>query len=515
MTGTLRRNMAWIHSWLGLVAGWILFAMFLTGTASYFRPEITRWMQPELTSVLVPPATAARSAVAYLQRAGSDDEAWYIELPDERDAVTRIFVQPGAKSTAKPGRPDELLLDGATGQPVHGRDTRGGEHFYRFHFQLQLPHPWGRWLAGLCAIFMLGAIISGVVTHKRIFADFFTLRWNKGQRSWLDAHNVSAVLALPYHAVITYTGLITLIVMYMPWPIAANYAKPADFFQAAYGLPPEQPAAGRPAKLVAVAPLVADAERRWGAGVARMIVRHPDDAASTVTLYRTPRASLNARGPSLTYAGTSGELIAESGGGGPAIATGGVMLGLHIAQFAGPALRWTLFGLGLTGAAMVGTGLLLWTAARRRPNARPFFGLKLVERLNIATIVGLPIGMAAFLLANRLIPSDLPGRADWEVKAMFWSWAAVALAQFLRPSRRAWPEGFALAALTFLAIPVAGALTTSRGLPGTLLAGDTLFATFDLAMLAIALLLGVASWRAGRPPRQVTRRTRQAETIHA
>ena len=85
----------------------------------------------------------------------------------------------------------------------------------------------------------------------------------------------------------------------------------------------------------------------------------------------------------------------------------------------------------------------------------------------------------------------------------------------VRPARRAWPEGFAMAALVFLAIPIADAITTSRGLPGSLLAGDSLFAAFDLAMLAIALLLGVASWRAGKPPRQVPRRTRQAETIHA
>jgi hypothetical protein len=50
---------------------------------------------------------------------------------------------------------------------------------------------------------MLTATISGVITHKRIFVDFFTLRWSKGQRSWLDAHNVSAVLALPFHAMIS------------------------------------------------------------------------------------------------------------------------------------------------------------------------------------------------------------------------------------------------------------------------------------------------------------------------
>ena len=511
MTVSLRRSMAWIHGWLGLLAGWMLFAMFLTGTASYFRPEITRWMQPELAAAGVPVATAAASAVAHLQQVGADDVAWYVYLPDQRTAITRVFEQPGEKKTA---RRSELTLDPATGRPVHARETRGGEHFYRFHFQLQLPYPWGRWLAGLCAMFMLGAIISGVVTHKRIFADFFTLRWNKGQRSWLDAHNVSAVLALPYHAVITYTGLITLIAMYMPWPIAANFADRAEFNQAAYGIPAEVEASGRAAPLVAIAPIVADAERRLGVPPATMVIRHPNDAAATILFYRSPRASLNARGPMLTYSGATGRLIAQSGGPAPMLSTMGVMLGLHMAQFAGPALRWTLFLLGLTGVAMVGTGLLLWTAARRRPGAKPFFGLRLVERLNIATIVGLPIGMAAFFIANRLIPAALAERADWEVKAMFWTWAAVALVQFVRPARRAWAEGFALAAVAFGAIPVLDALTTTRGLPQSLATGDMLFASFDLAMLAIATLFAVAGWRAGRPPRQIQRRARVMETIH-
>jgi hypothetical protein len=58
--------------------------------------------------------------------------------------------------------------------------------------------------------------------HRRIFADFFTFRRNKGQRSWLDAHNATAVLALPFH-LITYTGLITLMFMIMPWGVQSAY----------------------------------------------------------------------------------------------------------------------------------------------------------------------------------------------------------------------------------------------------------------------------------------------------
>ena len=43
-----RQCMAWLHTWTGLVVGWVLFFVFVTGTAGYFAHEIDRWMRPEL-----------------------------------------------------------------------------------------------------------------------------------------------------------------------------------------------------------------------------------------------------------------------------------------------------------------------------------------------------------------------------------------------------------------------------------------------------------------------------------
>ena len=47
MKDAFRQSMAWLHTWVGLVAGWLLFFVFVTGTAGYFQQEISRWMQPE------------------------------------------------------------------------------------------------------------------------------------------------------------------------------------------------------------------------------------------------------------------------------------------------------------------------------------------------------------------------------------------------------------------------------------------------------------------------------------
>ena len=48
MKNGFRQSMAWLHTWSGLLVGWVLFLVFAAGTAAYWRPEITFWMKPEM-----------------------------------------------------------------------------------------------------------------------------------------------------------------------------------------------------------------------------------------------------------------------------------------------------------------------------------------------------------------------------------------------------------------------------------------------------------------------------------
>ena len=41
-----RQSMAWLHTWTGLLVSWLLLLIFMGGTASYYREEISRWMRP-------------------------------------------------------------------------------------------------------------------------------------------------------------------------------------------------------------------------------------------------------------------------------------------------------------------------------------------------------------------------------------------------------------------------------------------------------------------------------------
>ncbi|KOQ19984.1 peptidase, partial [Achromobacter xylosoxidans] len=83
----LRQSMAWLHTWCGLVCGWLLCAIMLTGTLSVFREPITRWMQaeplPRMTATAAVDGQAqwlARATRLLASRAG-DAAAWDIAWP--------------------------------------------------------------------------------------------------------------------------------------------------------------------------------------------------------------------------------------------------------------------------------------------------------------------------------------------------------------------------------------------------------------------------------------------------
>ena len=510
MKESFRQSMAWLHTWVGLLLGWLLFAMFASGTSAYFQEEITRWMEPEITGT-ADPAQSAEAAVKYLQTVAPDAKSWFITPPSSRAATTKVFWQPDGERRGRRGD-TSATLDG-NGNKVETRETRGGFFLYRFHFDLHyMPVIWARYLVGAAAMFMLIAILSGIITHKKIFADFFMLRFGKGQRSWLDAHNVTAVIALPFYLMITFTGLVTLATLYMPWGIAANYANQDKFFEAVFAQSEDVERSGRTVPLAPVAPMMRAASAQWdGAGVGFLRVTNPGDSTATVTLTRSPEGAIGARGETVTLDGTTGRPLGASGAKGAALQTESVMIGLHAGRFAEWGLRWLYFLSGVGGTIMVGSGLVLWTVKRRSrlPDPdRPHFGFRLVERLNVAAIAGLGAGFACYFLANRLLPLRMANRADWEINSLFLAWGAMLLWAVVRPARRAWIEGLAATALLFAAVPVVNALTTPRNLFASLFAGDWLFVAFDCIMLLLATGFGWAARKvARRQPGRVSRRT--------
>lgn len=518
MNESFRRSMAWVHTWAGLLVGWVSFFIFLTGTAGYFDTEIDRWMQPE-GSLSATQMTSAKAIEAGLQRLR--DEApyavrWFVAPPTGRDNPDlRIYWQERPSTEDRRGVERREILDSVTGDPVAYRDTGGGQLLYKMHYELHyLPSAVANWIVGIATMLMLVAIVTGVITHRRIFSDFFTFRPRRGQRSWLDIHNLLGVLALPFHLMITYSGLVFFAYLYMAPIIAATYGTEGrrEFFAELSPGAARVEAADVAAPLAAIGPLLAEAERRWGEEQVREIdIRYPGDANARIILRRDQQA-LARRGALLIFDGVSG-VVLEATEPAPSApkAVRETLLGLHEGLFADTALRWLYFLSGLMGTAMIGAGLVLWTA-KRRGKIGSTFGFRLVERLNVGTIVGLPVAIAAYFWANRLIPVGIEGRAAWEAHAMFIAWAVMLLHAFLRPASRGWAKQLWVAAAAFGLLPFLNALTTNKHLGVTLPAGAWELAGFDLTVLAFGIAFAITAWRIGRRRRSDREHDKRAWT---
>src|SRR5687768_13465849 len=95
---SLRKSMAWPHTWAGVVLGSVLFAIFWMGTLSVFDREIDRWMQPG-TRVRASerPISFDRDLIPAARDVAATSPQWGFNLPTERMPVVRFFYRDGSE----------------------------------------------------------------------------------------------------------------------------------------------------------------------------------------------------------------------------------------------------------------------------------------------------------------------------------------------------------------------------------------------------------------------------------
>jgi len=149
----------------------------------------------------------------------------------------------------------------------------------------------------------------------------------------------------------------------------------------------------------------------------------------------------------------------------------------------------------------------LWAVKKRQTYAKALanggrvgFGLRLVDGLNIGAIAGLPIALAAYFWANRLLAVGIEKRIETEISWFFIAWGAAAVLAHIRPNRRMWQWQLMVGGLLFALIPVLNIFTTNSHLGVTLLQGKGPWAVagFDLVAFAFGLSLLYAAKRLGQ-----------------
>jgi uncharacterized iron-regulated membrane protein len=537
MFQSFRLSMAWLHTWFGLVLGFVLMVVFFFGSLSVFDREIDRWALPDsrfapqpmpsFDRVLKPAferMQPAKDAVALLDGRVDgpiperfDTVRRWGAYTTHRDPVVAVFAGyavPRAKD------PDETVfaihaLDPRDGAVLpEGQLRIGSQFFYPLHYSLNLN--WkdlGTWIVGFSALMMLAALVSGVVMHRKIFREFFTFRRDKStQRSALDLHNLTGVVALPFHFFFAFTGLVIFAGIYFPvshTQLHALHELSEKIEARETGLPHERAGVGAP--LASVDAMVAEAQRRWAAkGMAGDVgyigVEHVGDANAYVSVYRAGTDRVALTGEGIHFKASTGELLREDP---PRTAVDSVnefLTGLHLQHFRHWLLRWLYVLGGLLGCVCIATGFVFFVEKRKRQHAKAGSpGSRMVDALAVTTVTGMLIATTAMLVANRLLSDALPDKGDWE-KTVFWSaWALALLHAFARNGAvalgrlsPAWREQCFFAAGGAVAAVVANALTTGDHLGRTLAAGYWPVAGVDLSLLALAAGALLAARRLGR-----------------
>ncbi|MFC3032595.1 PepSY-associated TM helix domain-containing protein [Pseudoalteromonas fenneropenaei] len=504
MKDSFFRSMTWLHTWVGLLAIWLLLLIFFAGTISFFRHEITLWSQPGFHRSINPelPQQSQRTqlehSLARLQQQAPHAASWSISPATTRQPFLYESYRLPAASGERRGKQVETYYDAsALDTALTYQDSKGGNFFYRLHFDLHyLDVITARWLVCLASLFMLVALISGIVIHKRIFKDMFQLRGGKGVRTWLDAHNVSSVLALPFHLMITYTGLITLIFMLFPYPALTQFNGDfRAFFEAQNPTRAVTKASGEAVAMLPAPALLDQVYTRWPeVTLTRVILENPNDRNAVLKVYASNGTQIQDEKPVLKLSAVDGTLIAaanEQLSGGETFYD--AMNALHAGRMAEPLLRWLFFGCGLLGCAMLASGAVMWAKRireRMKTADSASFGLQLVESLNLATIMGLPLACCAFFYANRLLPSTVAGRSEKEILAFFLTWLACIIVASKRKDTTQWRRFALLNACCWALLPLVSALQIDTNLINAFMSGKTLLWAFDVVCFITAAVFG-------------------------
>lgn len=492
MKDGFRQAMAWLHTWAGLVICWLLFVIFVGGTLACFDKELDDWMRSSLHAHEAPTQPAFDKALAYAMKAAPNAHAWYVESGTGRSRAmeTTLYFEDESYKT--------IAMNPLTAEPI--ADTAGGTFFFTLHYNLHAGNI-GMYLVGLAGMFMLVALVTGVIIHKRIFKDFFTFRPGAAShRAWLDGHNVSGVLGLPFYFLIAYSGVAIFMLQYMSAGVATAYngdvlkafEEAADFY--------ERPETGKPRlRLHSADSLFEDAQRRLGEPVTWVSVHHTDDSSATIAFGGDHSRHIAWNIRQVFYDAQDGRFLHQAEAPSTAYKAYSLIGGLHMAQFGGNAVRWLYFLMGLAGCVMLASGLQVWIRKRaaRVESAGLLSGYTLVSCLNVGVVAGMPFAIAAMLLANRLLPMAMAERAQGEITVFCLAWiAALFWAAACWRRRSAWRDLFAATAAVLFAIPAFSFLVTENShLPATLASGNTVIAAIDITLLIAGLAFALMAWR--------------------
>lgn len=508
------KRMVAVHGWSGIVLGLLLYAVVLTGMVAVFAHKLGEWSAGvvETRSPFTGPVDATmRDLTARTPARYREDANLFTTATNELGVFFHSHAEVDGKtvergilySVDRAGRVTSSRE--GTDEEVFAPDNASafGSFLVDLHVRLHLPDPWGLLLTGILGLAMLVAAISGVLIHRHLFKDIFTLRRNAAPGlAARDRHNVAGTWSLPFAFVLAFTGSFFSFTGSVGLPALALVAFGGDqqaMFATLIGTPPA--ADPRPATVANFDRIIADSTRRAGSEPDFIQFGHVGRADSRVTLNHPPRDG-GLETTSNVYEADTGVFRNEKPVLGTQTSLGSalfsVMGPLHFGNFAGILSKAVWFGLGFATCYVVLSGMMLWL--RRREVDSP--ALNRLDRTVNVVGFGLPLALAASALGYFLAAPA--GDATWWTPAAFLIAAAAAIIAGLvmhDAARLSRGLRFATGAL-LVVLPVVRMFGGGPGWDAAMAAGSPMLVAVDIGV-ALAGFAFLITLRGQRAPRHV------------
>ncbi len=213
---TFKKINAWLHLWLGLGSGLIVFIVSITGCIYVFEDEITGLYQPwKFVEVQQQPFLQPTQLLEKAKTEMGDAKPSFMRYGQKDDAVTV------SSFNRKEGTSTVVFLNPYTAQLLHTdrKTKKDNPDFFRFilngHRTLWLPHDIGKQVVGAGVIVFVVLLISGIILWwpkkwiKSIRDKSFKIKWNASfKRKNYDLHNVLGFYAAIFLLIVSLTGLV-------------------------------------------------------------------------------------------------------------------------------------------------------------------------------------------------------------------------------------------------------------------------------------------------------------------
>lgn len=438
-------NLRDFHKYFGLIFAYFGFFLFFSGTLAYYRSEITLFMQDKFYDLKYENSDFAKLGTSYLSQNHATADVWSISVPTSlRPYISVSFNEDATKPQNKHSRVS-IALDPQTGEKLELKNTAGGRFLGAIHYHLYLLDTRAaREIVGYASFLMLFLLITGLIIHKRIFKDFFTLRrkW-----VWRDLHILSSLAGFSIFVLLTISG-IWLVERFMHSSdfMASLQNNTQNFTQnntnsnAQKGEQTRkengenshseksinknaQTYKGEKPQKIRLMPEISQIEKileiaKNEGEITQISINRVENSASMQVNFKNEKLfSENGVSSKIRlYDLQSGKIIRKTDErkATPVALIGTFMKAFHVGNFGGELGKFLFFIFGILGCIMTIMGPYIWEMRKQKSTSKA-----VVKCLNMTFFVGLFFALAAFFIASFVIDYGVKNRVEMETNTFF------------------------------------------------------------------------------------------------